>query len=188
MPLVLLIMVIGLPIVELFVLIEVGGQIGGLYTIGLVLLTAAGGLFLVRLQGMSVLARAQSHLAENRVPVGEIIDGLFLLLAGWFLLFPGFITDAFGLLLLIPGLRRIIGVVLWRGLQARGSVRSWAAGRDFEAPDLDANVEIVDGEYEDVTGEQGDKEDNNTKDPRRLSKPSGEAAPGKNGESGKPRW
>lgn len=172
-------MVIGLPIIELFVLIEVGGRIGGLYTIGLVLLTAAGGLFLVRLQGMSVLARAQSHLAENRVPVGEIVDGLFLLLAGGFLLFPGFITDAFGLALLIPWLRRIIGVVLWRGLQSRGSVRSWAAGRDF-----DANIEIVDGEYEDVTGEQ---EDGDGKDPRRLSKPSGEAAPGKNGGSGKPR-
>lgn len=175
-------MVIGLPIVELFVLIEVGGRIGGLYTIGLVLLTAAGGLFLVRLQGMSVLARAQSHLAENRMPVGEIVDGLFLLLAGGFLLFPGFITDAFGLLLLIPGLRRIIGIVLWRGLQARGSVRSWAAGRD-----VDPNVEIVDGEYEDVTGEQRDQEDDNTKDPRRLAKPSGKTAPGKSGGSGKPR-
>ncbi len=187
MPLVLLIIVVGLPIVELFVLIEVGGRIGGLYTIGLVLLTAAGGLFLVRLQGMSVLARAQSHLAENRVPVGEIVDGLFLLLAGGFLLFPGFITDAFGLLLLIPVLRRIIGVVLWRGLQARGSVRSWAASRDFEAQDFDANVEIVDGEYEDVTGEHGDQEDNSAKDPRRLAKPTDEAAPDKKGESGKPR-
>ncbi len=175
-------MVIGLPIVELFVLIEVGGRIGGLYTIGLVLLTAAGGLFVVRLQGMSVLARAQIHLAENRVPVGEIVDGLFLFLAGGFLLFPGFITDAFGLLLLIPGLRRIIGIVLWRGLQARGSVRSWAAGRD-----VDANVEIVDGEYEDVTGEQRDQKDDNTKDPRRLSKPSGKTAPGKSSGSGKSR-
>lgn len=182
MPLVLLIMVIGLPIIELFVLIEVGGRIGGLYTIGLVLLTAAGGLFVVRLQGMSVLARAQIHLAENRVPVGEIVDGLFLLMAGGFLLFPGFITDAIGLLLLIPGLRRIIGVVLWRGLQARGSVRSWAAGRDF-----DSDVEIVDGEYEDVTGEHQDQEDDSSKDPRRLAKPSGNAAPGKNGGSGKPR-
>ena len=89
MPLVLLVIVIGLPIVELFLLIEVGGHIGGLYTIGLVLLTAAGGLFLVRLQGMSVLARAQSHLAEKRLPVGEIADGLFLLLAGGFARSPG---------------------------------------------------------------------------------------------------
>lgn len=182
MPLVLLIIIIGLPIVELFVLIEVGGRIGGLYTIGLVLLTAAGGLFLVRLQGISVLARAQFHLAENRVPVGEIIDGLFLLLAGGFLLFPGFITDAFGLLLLIPWLRRIIGVILWRSLQARGSVRSWAASRDFEA-----DIEIVEGEYEEVNGEQGDQQNNNDKQPRRLSKPSGGAAPGKNEKSGKPR-
>lgn len=182
MPLVLLIIVVGLPIVELFVLIEVGGRIGGLYTIGLVLLTAACGLALVRLQGMSVLARAQIHLAENRVPVGEIIDGLFLLLAGGFLLFPGFITDAFGLLLLIPWLRRSIGVVLWRGLQARGSVRSWAAGRDFEA-----DVEIVEGEYEDVTGQRGDREDTSGKDPRRLAKPADDAAPAKNAESGKPR-
>ena len=175
MPLVLLIIVIGLPIVELFVLIEVGGRIGGFYTIALVLLTAACGLFLVRLQGMSVLARAQSHLAENRVPVVEIVDGLFLLLAGGFLLFPGFITDAFGLALLIPWLRRIIGAVLWRGMQARGSVRSWAAGRD-----LGADADIVDGEYEDVTG------DDSEEDPRRLAKPADKAGPGKNTGGGKP--
>ncbi len=182
MPLVLLIIVIGFPILELYVLIEVGGQIGGLYTVGLVLLTAAVGLFVVRLQGMSVLARAQSHLAENRVPVGEIIDGLFLLLAGAFLLLPGFITDIFGLLLLIPGLRRIIGVALWRGLQARGSVRSWAASRDFQT-----DIEIVDGEYEDVTGEREDHEDNGDKDPPRLSKPDDGTAPGKKGNNKKPR-
>jgi len=173
MALVLLIIVIGLPIVELFVLIEIGGHIGGIYTIGLVLLTAACGLFLVRLQGTSMLARAQAHLAENRVPVGEVIDGIFLLLAGGFLLFPGFITDAFGLLLLIPPLRRIIGIVLWRGLQARGSVRTWAGRQDFD-------TEIVEGEYEDVTGEQ-------EKNHPRLSRPSAEPGPSKKDKHGKPR-
>ncbi|MHA1536885.1 MAG: FxsA family protein [Alphaproteobacteria bacterium] len=175
MPLVLLLIVVGLPIVELFVLIEIGGRIGGLYTIALVLLTAACGLFVVRLQGTSVLARAQSSLAENRVPVGEIVDGLFLLLAGGFLLFPGFITDAFGLLLLIPGLRRIIGLGLWRGLQARGSVRSWASGRDG-----DVDIEIVEGEYEEINDEPEDGEENAGAKTPRLTKPSGESSPGKN--------
>ena len=97
MPLViLLILFVGLPVLELYVLIEVGSSLGGWQTVGLVLLTAAVGLTLVRIQGLSIMARAQESLAANQPPVREVVDGVFVVIAGIMLVVPGFITDVFG--------------------------------------------------------------------------------------------
>jgi UPF0716 protein FxsA len=151
-PLILLLIIVAVPIVELMLLIEVGKHIGAIYTVALVILTAAIGVTLVRMQGYSALARAQASLDENRLPVGEAVDGVFLLIAGGLLLFPGFITDVIGLLLLIPAVRRGIGVAIWRALAARGVIRWTVSGGGVE-PDSG----VIDGEFEDVTNRPDEK-------------------------------
>lgn len=150
MPLILLLIIVGVPILELMLLIEVGKHIGAVYTVALVIVTAAIGVTLVRLQGYAALTRAQASLDENRLPVGEAVDGVFLLFAGGLLLFPGFITDAVGLLLLIPLVRRGIGLAIWRYLAARGVIRWGVGGREGGGPP--PGDDVIDGEFEDVTG------------------------------------
>jgi UPF0716 protein FxsA len=149
-PLILLLIIVGVPIIELMLLIEVGKHIGAIYTVGLVIVTAGIGISLVRMQGYSAMARAQASLDENRLPVGEAVDGVFLLFAGGLLLFPGFITDAIGLLLLIPIVRRGIGLVIWRYLAARGVIRWNVGGREGGTGPGDGEG-VIDGEFEDVT-------------------------------------
>jgi len=111
-----------LPIAEMWLLIEVGGEIGALNTIALVLLTAMIGFALLRQQGLATLARAQQRMAEGQIPAAEMAEGICLAVGGALLLTPGFITDAFGLVCLLPGLRKLlIGGVLKRMQQSQYS-------------------------------------------------------------------
>jgi len=96
------------PIVEMWVLIQVGTKIGAFYTIGLVLLTALVGINLLRQQGLSTLWRAQQRMNSGEMPVLEMVEGLLLAIGGALLLTPGFITDAIGFACLLPGLRQLI--------------------------------------------------------------------------------
>ena len=109
------------PIVEIYLFIEVGGVIGAAATIGIVVLTAVVGAWLFRTQGLSTLARARSNMAQGQVPAMELMEGVFLLLAGAFLLTPGFFTDALGFAFLIPPLRRGIVQRVLRKSAARFS-------------------------------------------------------------------
>lgn len=169
MPLILLLIIVGVPIVELMLLIEVGKHIGAIYTVALVIVTAAVGVTLVRMQGYSALTRAQASLDENRLPVGEAVDGVFLLFAGGLLLFPGFITDAIGLLLLIPIVRRGLGLAIWRALAARGVIRWRMDGTGGGADGgTDPDGGVIDGEFEDVTNRRKRPDDRES----RLAKPS----------------
>jgi len=117
MPLVILALFIGIPLIEIYLFIAVGGWIGVWPTIGLVILTALVGTTLLRQQGLATLARAQAETEVNRLPVRELFDGVCLLFGGMLLLTPGFMTDAFGLALLLPQLRGLIGRGLWKLLQ-----------------------------------------------------------------------
>lgn len=101
-----LLLVIGLPLIEIYLMIEVGSEIGALATIGLTILTALIGTWLVRLQGFGVLARVRELMRHDEVPALELMDGALILVAGLFLLLPGFLTDAAGFLLLVPPVRR----------------------------------------------------------------------------------
>ncbi len=105
MPFLILAVFIGLPIAEIAVLIKVADFINLWPTILLIVLTAVIGVFLLRLQGLSSLARAQTSLNEGRLPVNSITDAVGLMLAGAFLLTPGLITDTLGFALLIPAVR-----------------------------------------------------------------------------------
>ncbi|MBP5858169.1 FxsA family protein [Marivibrio halodurans] len=108
MPL-LLLLFIAVPIAEIALFIEVGDWIGLWPTIATILVTALIGTTLVRQQGLAALERARTALAEDRLPVAEVLTGACLLVAGALLLTPGFLTDAIGLTLLIPPLRNAIG-------------------------------------------------------------------------------
>ena len=103
-----------LPIAELYVIIQVGGAIGVLPTIALLILDSFLGAALLRSQGRAAWRRFNEALAAGRVPAREVFDGTMIIIGGAFLLTPGFITDAVGLLLLIPPTRAI-----FRGMVAR---------------------------------------------------------------------
>ena len=105
MPILLILFVLS-PLLELYVLIQVGAEIGALPTIGLSLFTAFLGGWLVRRQGFQVIARIQEASARGEVPALEMLDGALLLIAGLSLLLPGFITDLLGFLLLVPAFRQ----------------------------------------------------------------------------------
>jgi len=104
----LLLLFIVAPLAELYVLIQVGGEIGALPTILLSILTAIIGTYLVRAQGFAVLRRIQEVLARDEIPALEMLDGALLLAAGLLLLVPGFLTDAIGFALLVPPLRQLV--------------------------------------------------------------------------------
>ena len=97
-----------MPLVELFLLIEVGSSIGAFATIGLTLSTAGLGIYLFRLQGAATIQRARKTIEARQVPALEIIEGLMLIFAGLLLLVPGFVTDFFGFSFLVPNLRRSV--------------------------------------------------------------------------------
>jgi len=101
MPYLFLLFVI-MPIVEIAVLIKVGGAIGGWTTIGIVILTAIVGTAMLRQQGMATLAKAQQRMQGGEMPAQQMLEGLLLLIGGVLLLTPGFITDFFGFCTLVP--------------------------------------------------------------------------------------
>ena len=112
------------PLVEIYLLIQIGSIVGAGTTIFLVVFTAMLGALLVRTQGFSTLARVQSQLADGQVPAVEIVEGLFLFIAGALLLTPGFFTDAIGFIFLTPPLRRLI----IHSMIDRGLFRAFSGG------------------------------------------------------------
>tara|TARA_B100000900_G_C20469756_1_gene670845 strand:- start:628 stop:1044 length:417 start_codon:yes stop_codon:yes gene_type:complete len=99
---------LGIPTIEIFLLIKVGGEIGALNTVGLIFLTAVIGIYFVKLQGIQTLKSGMVNLYENKMPIYELITGASLAIAALLLIIPGFFTDFVGFLLLIPFTRKII--------------------------------------------------------------------------------
>jgi UPF0716 protein FxsA len=93
------------PIIEIYLLIQVGQVIGAGWTIFLVVFTAVIGVWLLRIQGLSTLTRAQQKLQQNELPAREMLEGMGLVVAGALLLTPGFFTDTVGFFLLFPPTR-----------------------------------------------------------------------------------
>jgi len=96
------------PIVEIYLLIEVGSVIGALPTVGLVVFTAILGAWLLRIQGFATLARVRSTVAQGGIPAMEMLEGAVLLVSGALLLTPGFFTDTIGFACLVPAFRRAL--------------------------------------------------------------------------------
>lgn len=101
-----------IPVIELFVLIEVGNEIGAIWTILLVLTTAIAGAWMVKLQGIATMFRAREALARGQTPAIEMMEGAALVVSGFLLLIPGFVTDMIGFLLLVPAIRKTLLLLL----------------------------------------------------------------------------
>jgi UPF0716 protein FxsA len=108
-------------VAELWVIVLVAQAIGVLNTIALLFAVAVVGIWLVKRQGLAVFRRLQVTLSEGRVPHRELVDGFLLLLAGVLLIPPGFITDAIGILLLLPPVRIAVRAMLVRSFRRRTS-------------------------------------------------------------------
>ena len=99
---------IGLPALEIFLLIKIGGKIGALNTVALIFLTAVIGIYFAKLQGIRTLKSGMINLYQNKMPVYEMMSGASIAIAALLLIIPGFFTDLIGFLLLIPFTRKII--------------------------------------------------------------------------------
>lgn len=145
---------VAVPIIEITVIIKVGGLIGAWQTVGLIVLTAAVGTTLVRAQGFQILARAQQSLNQGQFPAAEMVDGMALLVAGVLLLTPGFVTDALGLALVIPPLRRAIATLIWRWALSRGGIhmetQAWGRGHTRNGPGPAHDEGVIEGEFTEI--------------------------------------
>jgi UPF0716 protein FxsA len=139
MGLVLLIFIL-VPVVEIWLLITVGSEIGALPTIGLIFLTAVIGVAMIRWQGLTTLMRANERLHMGEMPAREMLEGMLLALAGVLLLVPGFATDALGFACLVPPVRHwLAGRWLARSAGAQIHTRVYRPGaqRDHDSAQRD---------------------------------------------------
>jgi UPF0716 protein FxsA len=144
MPLLLVLLFIVVPIVELFVIIQVGEAIGVLPTIALLIADSVLGSMLMRSQGRAAWRRFNAAIREGRIPHREVLDGVLVIFGGALLLTPGFVTDVLGIVLLLPPTRAVVRGVVGRRLVPRmvatglggfggGVGREGAAGRPRRA-------------------------------------------------------
>ena len=136
-----LILIIGIPIIEIYLFIKIGSQIGAFNTILLIIITAMVGVLYVRYEGFNTLKSGISQLVKNELPVYEIISGATLAFAAFLLILPGFATDILGILLVIPITRKLI---LNRYIN-----KNTLKKRD--------NKNYIDGEYEDISDDNDKK-------------------------------
>ncbi len=99
---------IGIPAVEIFLMIKIGGKIGALNTISLIFLTAIIGIYFAKLEGIKTIRSGAMNLYQNKIPIYEIISGATIAVAALLLIIPGFFTDTVGFLFLIPFTRKIL--------------------------------------------------------------------------------
>ena len=125
---------IGIPSLEILLLIKVGGQIGALNTVALILLTAIIGIYFAKLQGVRTLKSGMLNFYQNKLPIYEMMSGASIAIAALLLIVPGFFTDFFGFLLLIPFTRKIL-----LGLALKNKVK-----KDIKTQSKTIDGEIVD--------------------------------------------
>lgn len=131
-----------MPLLELWLLIKIGGEIGALSTIGLLILSALLGLQLIKQQGFSTLMKMNRKMAAGVDPSAEAISGLILALGGLLFFLPGFISDALGLLCLFPPTRHLLARY-WLRRMGQGSFVHVHVNRN----DGQQNEEIIEGEF-----------------------------------------
>ena len=121
MVLILLAALLVLPFVELWAVVAVAGQIGLGWTVLLLIALSVLGVVLIRSQGLAVWRRANAELAAGRMPTRSLVDGAMVLLGGSLLIIPGFVTDAVGLLLLLPPTRALLRPLVLRWMERRAA-------------------------------------------------------------------
>jgi UPF0716 protein FxsA len=152
------------PIVEMYLLIRVGGYIGAWPTIGLVMLTAVVGVALLRVQGLATLTRGMSRLQGGELPAREMAEGILLAVAGALLITPGFCTDAVGFLLLFPPGRAAVARRMLERVVVVGAAPGARPGGRFDG---NRGEDIIEGEFE-SRAEPGDQRSRQDDDRRPL--------------------
>tara|TARA_B100001540_G_scaffold305707_1_gene316953 strand:+ start:41 stop:460 length:420 start_codon:yes stop_codon:yes gene_type:complete len=135
-----LFLIIGIPIIEIYLFIKIGSQIGAFNTISLIFLTAIIGVAYARYEGFNTLKSGISGLMKNEIPIYEMISGAALAVAALLLILPGFATDALGILLIFPLTRKIFIKFFSKNYHKKKN--------NFE----DKN--FIDGEYKDIDDEK----------------------------------
>ena len=102
-----ILLIIGVPAIEIYLMIKIGGMIGALNTIFLIFFTAVTGVYFARLEGLNAIRSGFNQLVKNEMPIYEIISGTALAFAALLLIIPGFMTDLVGFLLIIPATRKL---------------------------------------------------------------------------------
>ena len=136
-----LILVIGIPLIEIYLFIKIGSQIGAFNTVLLILTTAVVGVAYARFEGFNTLKSGIAQLVKNEMPVYEIISGATLAFAAFLLILPGFATDFIGILLVIPLSRKIL---LNRFIKKNKQK-------------VKENKEFIEGDYEDISDDNDKK-------------------------------
>ena len=134
-----LILIIGIPIIEIYLFIKIGSQIGAFNTILLILVTAIIGVAYARYEGFNTLRSGMAQLIKNELPVYEIVSGATLAFAAFLLILPGFATDIFGILLIVPFTRKLI------------------LRRFINKKKHNKNKEFIEGDYEDISDDNDKK-------------------------------
>ena len=135
-----IILIIGIPLIEIYLFIKVGSQIGALNTILLILSTAITGIWYARYEGFNTLKSGMSQLVKNELPLYEIVSGAAIAFAALLLILPGFATDIIGILLIFPLTRKII----LSKYSKKNSPNNENKEKNF-----------IEGEYEDIEDKDG---------------------------------
>ena len=130
----LIITIILIPLIEIYLFIEIGGQIGAGYTILFILLTAVIGLYFAKLEGINTIRSGMNQLTNNQMPIYEMISGAALAFAAVLLIIPGFATDIIGFLLIIPFTRNLLFKFITK---------------KYEKTKVSSEDDLIEGEYED---------------------------------------
>lgn len=130
----LILTVILIPLIEIYLFIEIGGQIGAGYTILFILLTAVIGLYFAKLEGINTIRSGMNQLTNNQLPIYEMISGAALAFAAVLLIIPGFATDIIGFLLIIPFTRNLLFKFITK---------------KYEKTKVSGEDDLIEGEYED---------------------------------------
>ena len=138
-----LLLIILVPLIEIYLLIKIGSQIGALSTISLILFTAFVGIFYVRYEGFNTLKSAIRQLVKNEIPIYEIISGAALAFAALLLIIPGFLTDLIGFLLIVPMTRKIFIKII---------------SSKFNKKKI--NEDFIEGDFEETKQNDNDRKDN----------------------------
>ena len=137
----LLILIISIPIIEIYLFIKIGSQIGALTTISLIFMTAFIGVLYARYEGFNTLKSGMSQLIKNELPIYEIVSGAALAFAALLLILPGFATDLLGLLIIFPPTRKLFLKKVSKNYSEKVKEK-----QDF-----------IDGESEDIEGDNDRK-------------------------------
>ena len=137
-----IILILGIPLIEIYLFIKVGSQIGALNTILLILVTAVLGIWYARYEGFNTLRSGMSQLIKNELPLYEIVSGAAIAFAALLLILPGFATDIIGILLVFPVTRKII-------------LRKYSKKSNSKKESKIKEKNYIEGEYEDIEDKEG---------------------------------